>query len=233
MCALILTQSSPEWMQGICLLVALLLSALIGLDRKIRHKQAGLRTHTLVGLGAALFMVVSKYAFDDVLQVDLVRLDPSRVAAQIVSGVGFIGAGLVFVRRNQVRGLTTAASIWLTAAIGTAAGGGLVYQAIAVTAGYFAVIHGYPWLSRRLGKTYGSRIAVKVRYRDGAGVLRRVISECTASGFVVHEFNVEEPSGASDVVEVELQLVGSAGQPALVASLSKIDDVLGVEIDED
>lgn len=233
MCPLILTHGSPEWMQVICLLVALLLSALIGLDRQIRHKQAGLRTHTLVGLGAALFMVVSKYAFDDVLQVDLVRLDPSRVAAQIVSGVGFIGAGLVFVRRNQVRGLTTAASIWLTAAIGTAAGGGLVYQALFVTAGYFGVIHGYPWLTRLVGKSYGSRITVKVRYRDGAGVLRRVISECTVSGFVVHEFSVEEPSSSSDMVEVELQLVGSAEQPALVSSLSGIDNVLGVEIDED
>src|ERR1700744_322073 len=109
------------WLQAGELGAALLLSACIGLEREVRQKNAGLRTHTLVGLGAALFMLISKYGFSDVIETQRIVLDPSRMAAQIVSGIGFIGAGLIFVRRDSVRGLTTAASVWLTAAVGAAA----------------------------------------------------------------------------------------------------------------
>ena len=84
-----------------------------------------MRTYTLVGVGSALFMLISKYGFFDVLVPNEVVLDPSRVAAQIVSGIGFLGAGLIFVRRDSVRGLTTAAGVWLTAAVGAAAGASL------------------------------------------------------------------------------------------------------------
>jgi putative Mg2+ transporter-C (MgtC) family protein len=113
------------WLQAGELGLALLLSAAIGIEREMRQKSAGLRTYTLVGTGAALFMLISKYGFTDVLQTGRVVLDPSRVAAQIVSGIGFLGAGLIFVRRDSVRGLTTAAGVWVTAAIGLTATGGL------------------------------------------------------------------------------------------------------------
>src|ERR1700691_4145790 len=119
------------WRQAAELGLALLLSALIGLEREMRQKSAGLRTHTLVGVGAALFMLISKYGFNDVLEPGRVIVDPSRVAAQIVTGVGFLGAGLIFVRGGSVRGLTTAASIWVTAAIGASAGAGLPLLATA------------------------------------------------------------------------------------------------------
>jgi putative Mg2+ transporter-C (MgtC) family protein len=98
--------------------LGLALSAVIGLEREIRQRNAGLWTHTLVGVGAALFMLISKYGFTDVLEPRLVVLDPSRVLAQIVTGVGFLGAGIIFVRGGSVRGLTTAAAIWVTAAVG-------------------------------------------------------------------------------------------------------------------
>jgi putative Mg2+ transporter-C (MgtC) family protein len=123
------TLNGQGWHQAAELGVALLLSAAIGLERDIRQKDAGLRTHTLVGIGAALFVLISKYGFTDVLERGLVVLDPSRVAAQIVSGIGFLGAGLIFVRRDAVRGLTTAASVWVTAAVGSAAGAGLLVLA--------------------------------------------------------------------------------------------------------
>ena len=108
------------WLQLGELTLAFVLSALVGIEREIRQKSAGLRTYTLVGVSAALFMLVSKYGFNDVLENGRVMLDPSRVAAQIVSGIGFIGGGVIFMRRDIVRGLTTAASIWLTAALGMA-----------------------------------------------------------------------------------------------------------------
>lgn len=118
---------------------AFVLSASIGLEREIRQKSAGLRTYTLVGLASALFLLVSKYGFTDVLSPGRIVLDPSRVAAQIVSGIGFLGAGVIFVRSDAVKGLTTAATIWLTAAVGMACGAGLLVLAAATTLAYFIV----------------------------------------------------------------------------------------------
>ena len=137
------------WRQAEELGLALLLSSIIGLEREIHQKSAGLRTHTLVGVGAALFMLVSKYGFSDVLEPDRVILDPSRMAAQIVTGVGFLGAGIIFVRRDSVRGLTTAAAVWVTAAIGACAGAGLPILATLTTVMYLLVALVYPELSRR------------------------------------------------------------------------------------
>ena len=109
------------------LTVGLVLGAIIGFERELQRQPAGFRTHSLVSLGAALFTVVSAYGFSG----DLV--DPTRIAAQIVSGIGFIGAGTILQHRGHIRGLTTAASLWSVAAIGTAAGAGLYIVAIVGT----------------------------------------------------------------------------------------------------
>src|SRR5215472_3749896 len=116
--------------------LALVLSSAIGLEREIGQKSAGLRTYSLVGVGSAVFMLVSIYGFSDALGQAHAALDPSRVAAQIVSGIGFIGGGIIFVRRDTVRGLTTAAGVWVTAGVGMACGGNLPLLAIATTAVY-------------------------------------------------------------------------------------------------
>lgn len=129
---------------------AFLLSALVGLEREIRRKSAGLRTYTVVGTTAALFLLISKYGFMDVLSDGRIVLDPSRVAAQIVTGIGFIGAGLIFTREASVRGLTTAATTWMVTAIGMACGAGLLLLALAVTAAYFVVALVFPFLLRML-----------------------------------------------------------------------------------
>src|SRR5580693_7886099 len=132
---------------------AFLLSAAIGLEREIRHKSAGLRTYTVVGTAAALFLLISKYGFTNVLIADRIVLDPSRVAAQIVTGIGFIGAGLIFVRGDRVAGLTTAATVWLVTGIGMACGAGLPLLAVAVTGAYFVVALFFPLLIRLLPGT--------------------------------------------------------------------------------
>src|SRR6185437_9839476 len=103
---LFLEPNGQSWIQLSEL--AFVLSALIGLEREMRQKSAGLRTYTLVGFSSALIMLVSKYGFTDVLEGGRIVLDPSRMAAQIVSGIGFIGGGVIFVRKDIVRGLTTA-----------------------------------------------------------------------------------------------------------------------------
>ena len=115
------------------LLVATILGAVVGLERERLEWAAGLRTHALVCVGAALFMIVSAYGFAEALGSSDVVLDPSRVAAQVASGIGFIGAGTIILRREIVRGLTTAASIWAVAAIGLAAGGGMYLAAVVTT----------------------------------------------------------------------------------------------------
>jgi putative Mg2+ transporter-C (MgtC) family protein len=114
---------------------AALLGGLIGLEREYRAKEAGFRTHFLVALGSAMFMIVSAYGFTDALTNDLQRWDLSRVAAQVVSGIGFIGAGTIIFRKseNMVSGLTTAAGLWVTAAIGLACGGGMYILAFGST----------------------------------------------------------------------------------------------------
>ncbi|MCR5130467.1 MAG: MgtC/SapB family protein [Prevotella sp.] len=110
--------------------VAALLGGAIGLEREYRAKEAGFRTHLLVAMGSALFMILSFHGFDGVLVTENHRLDVSRIAAQVVSGIGFIGAGTIIFQRHVVRGLTTAAGLWVTAAIGMASGAGLYLLAV-------------------------------------------------------------------------------------------------------
>ena len=142
--------SGQGFNQFIQLGIAFLLSAAIGLEREIRHKSAGLRTYSVVGTAAALFVLISKFGFSDVLAVDRVVLDPSRVAAQIVTGIGFIGAGLIFVRDDRVAGLTTAATVWLVTGVGMACGVGLPLLAVAATVAYFIVALVFPFILRIL-----------------------------------------------------------------------------------
>lgn len=116
------------------LFVAAILGGVIGLEREYRAKEAGFRTHFLVALGSGLFMILSQFGFDDVLgHYEKVSLDPSRIASQVVTGIGFIGAGTIIFQKHVVRGLTTAAGLWVTSAIGMTAGAGMYVLSIATT----------------------------------------------------------------------------------------------------
>lgn len=120
------------------IIIAGLCGGAIGFERKVRAKGAGIRTHCVVACAAALMIIISKYAFFDVISGGLIagadiRLDPSRVASTIVSGVGFLGAGTIFVHKNKISGLTTAAGIWATSGVGMAIGSGMYLVGIAAT----------------------------------------------------------------------------------------------------
>ncbi len=115
------------------LILALVLGALVGLERERGERAAGIRTHALVALGSCLVMLVSTFGFADILGTSAVVLDPSRIAAQVVSGIGFLGAGTILLRKEIIKGLTTAAAIWVVAAIGLACGSGLFIEALAAT----------------------------------------------------------------------------------------------------
>jgi putative Mg2+ transporter-C (MgtC) family protein len=222
--------SGQGWKQIGELSLAFGLSSLIGLEREWRQKSAGLRTHTLVGVGAALIVVISKYGFSDVLGTDVI-LDPSRVAAQIVSGLGFIGGGLIFVRRDAVRGLTTAAIVWVTAAIGMACGAGLAILALFVTAMHFVVVFGYRWLAAALPASRYVGYGLRVIYEDGRGVLREILARTSQQGFEIAQVTthqLERPVDGSPAVAVELEVRGQPSSEGLTAALEDLAGVLEV-----
>lgn len=122
-----------QWEMIFRLILSGVLGASIGFERRSHSKQAGLRTHFVVAVGSALIMLVSKYGFGDLVNVPSISIDPSRVAAQVVSGVGFLGAGTIIVEHQFVRGLTTAAGLWATAGIGIAIGAGMYIPGVGAT----------------------------------------------------------------------------------------------------
>jgi putative Mg2+ transporter-C (MgtC) family protein len=212
------------------LFLALILSSVIGLEREFRMKSAGLRTHSLVGVSAALIMLVSKYGFTDVLVKNLVVLDPSRVAAQVVTGIGFIGGGLIFVQRDVVRGLTTAAAIWLTASVGMACGGGLPILAIFVTAAYFVVTYGYVKITSRILSS--DQAEILVNYVAGKGTVRDIMKVCTGRAFSVQEVTAHQ--GNADAINetraIQLRLRGRGAIDHLVLALGDLEGVVSVNI---
>jgi putative Mg2+ transporter-C (MgtC) family protein len=148
------------------LVSAAALGSIIGFERERQLWAAGIRTHMLVAVGSALLMVVSAYGFQHAITEEHVILDPSRVAAQVVSGIGFLGAGAILLRGQVVRGLTTAASIWAVAAIGLACGGGLFFAAVFATALIIGILAGV----RPIENAYRARIqscALRIRGEHG------------------------------------------------------------------
>lgn len=224
-----------QWRLLAPLASALVLCTLIGIERELAAKSAGLRTHTLVGVGSAAFMLISKYGFDDLIAVDHISLDPSRVAAQIVSGIGFIGGGLIFVRRDAVRGLTTAATVWTAAAVGTACGAGLPLLGLAGTVAHYVVTRGYRPLARWITHASNAPRAVHLSYVDGRGILRSALTVCTERGFAVAGMRVDreddgDGQGGTRTASVTLSLTGRGPLAPLSGELSEIAGVLAVSI---
>ncbi|WP_175940827.1 MgtC/SapB family protein [Caballeronia sp. BCC1704] len=208
------------------LVMAALLGSVIGFERERLSWAAGLRTHMLVCVGSALIMIVSAFGFADALKAEHVVLDPSRVAAQVVSGIGFLGAGSILLRGEIVRGLTTAASLWSVAAIGLAVGGGLYTASIAATAIILVILAGLKPLERRF-------ISVRQRRQltmlvDRGSLSFHALHEALGPGSVrVKQFVVQqsEESPDSDEVQVELSRVSEAEYRSICARLRQLEVV--------
>lgn len=170
------------------LAVAGLLGGVIGWDREYRAKEAGLRTHFLVALGSALIMIVSQHGFADVLGKPGVGLDPSRVAAQVVSGIGFIGAGTILIQKQFVRGLTTAAGLWATSGIGLAVGGGMYW--IGVCAMILTLI-GLEFLTI-VFKNVGEHSSLLVFSTTDKENLKRVTNELHLKNYRIGSYDLQE-----------------------------------------
>ena len=176
------------WDFALRLFVAGAMGVLIGLEREYRAKEAGYRTHFLVALGSALMMIVSQYGFMEVLKTDLIRLDPSRIAAQVVSGIGFIGAGTIILQKQIVRGLTTAAGIRATSGIGLAVGAGMYAVGISAT---LLVLLGLETLSYFF-KSIGLRNMMIDFFTDDKEVIKRVSKKFNTRNYVVVSYEMTE-----------------------------------------
>lgn len=214
------------------LLVAAALTGAVGLEREWRDRAAGLRTHMLVGVGSALFTLVSAYGFNEFLVggSNVVRADPSRVAAQIVTGIGFLGAGAILRQGLTIRGLTTAAGLWVTAAIGMAVGAGFYSAALLTTGvvliglGPFRWAEGYIAARRRTG----GRLEVDLRPDQPVAPVLAILETRQAT---VHRIQLEESAEEGRELTMEVQLPASVSGRELVDHLSKLDEVTAVRWD--
>lgn len=183
------------------LLVAGILGAIIGLDREYRAKEAGYRTHFLVSLGSALIMIVSQYGFQEIIKENSVTLDPSRVAAQVVSGIGFIGAGTIIFQKQIVRGLTTAAGIWATAGIGLAVGAGMYVIGIAAMV---LTLIGLEVLSY-LFKSIGMKSSMITFSTDNKEVLKGVADRFNSKDYLIVSYQMDtQKHGSKETYQVTM-----------------------------
>jgi putative Mg2+ transporter-C (MgtC) family protein len=208
------------------------LTALVGLERTIQGKSAGLRTQTIVGTSAALIMLVSKYGFFDIVHEGTVSLDPSRVAAQIVSGVGFLGAGIIITRRGAVHGLTTAAAVWESAAIGMAVGAGLLLLALAVVALHFVSALAFNAVERQLTARLSGTRRLTIIYENGRGVLRELLRISGQRNWQLTELDADAHDIDDGEVRVTMTLSGSR-MGAASEVFADVDGVVAVLRAED
>ncbi len=195
------------------LLLSGVFGAIIGFEREYRAKEAGIRTHFLVCIGSALFMIVSQWGFADMIAMHNIgavgdlRLDPSRVASQVVSGIGFIGAGTIMMHREFVRGLTTAAGLWAASAIGLAVGGGLYTVGAVGTAMVLIGLEALRFVTRNI-KSRATRITFVTSNRDN---LIKVTNELNNHDYHITGFMVDEIPN-SDRMRVHLDVRGRLQQ---------------------
>ena len=188
------------------LVLAAIFGTIIGLDREYREKEAGFRTHFLVSLGSALMMIVSQYGFSEILTHDGVSLDPSRIAAQVVSGIGFIGAGTIIFNHQIVRGLMTAASLWATAGIGLTAGAGMSWLALAATILTLVALEGLSLVFRSLGSR---RMVVVFSASDRTGVAD-TLDRIRTDGYMVVSYEVVPQVVGGDGITYRVTMVVKA-----------------------
>lgn len=212
--------------QALMMGMAFILSAIVGLERQARHKAAGFRTHVLVGVASCLFTLVSMYGFS---VNPSGRWDGSRIAAQIVSGIGFLGAGIIFLNRDVVRGLTTAASLWLVAAVGMSCGVGMPQLGLVALLLHLLAIYLAPRIGRIL-PDLAERRTIHIDYTPGNGTLRHILRVFEERKY---PFRVTSTTRArtDNIVHLVLSLDGYSPTTAVQEQLAALDGVLTVELE--
>jgi putative Mg2+ transporter-C (MgtC) family protein len=204
------------------LLIAALLGSIVGFERERTAQSAGLRTHMLVCVGSCLVIIVSAFGFSDALTMPNIQLDPSRMAAQVVSGIGFLGAGAILLRGEVVRGLTTAASVWTVAAIGLAVGGGLYIPAAAATVIVLIILTLVKLLEERY-KDKKFNCILNLQVKRGSGNIE-LIKETIEKKTSRIKRLIVQPSALKghDDVEIALSRVFAKDVPEIMDSLKQL-----------
>lgn len=214
------------------ILIAAVCGSFIGIERKVRLKEAGTRTHLVVAFGSALFMIVSKYGFEDMIQralemdAEIIKFDPTRIASTIVTGIGFLGAGTIFVRRNVINGLTTAAGLWSTAAVGMAIGAGQYVVGISAT----VILAVFQWLlhsSRFFNKSATTIMTFKLAQTDKP--FDKLETLLLNHGIKIKSVNFEKNSNSECKIECVVKMPSNLSHIELSDELCSHDFVLSVE----
>ncbi|EOO19945.1 MgtC/SapB family protein [Bacillus cereus] len=211
--------------------VAGLLGAIIGIEREIRSKEAGLKTHFLVAVGSALIMVVSKYAFSDIVFEEHMALDPSRIAAQVVSGFGFLGAGTIIIQKQAVKGLTTAAGLWATAGIGLAIGAGMYVVGIGAM---ILVLIGLEIVSRifKVQFLFPQNITVQMCINKHE-VVQQIVETLRVKGIPILSYEVEALQQDTEIVyKVGMQLknISSEEKNAFIQHIQALPEITFIKL---
>ncbi|PET98383.1 methyltransferase [Bacillus cereus] len=211
--------------------VAGLLGAIIGIEREIRSKEAGLKTHFLVAVGSALIMVVSKYAFSDIVFEEHMALDPSRIAAQVVSGVGFLGAGTIIIQKQAVKGLTTAAGLWATAGIGLAIGTGMYVVGIGAM---ILVLIGLEIVSRifKVPFLFPQNITVQMCINKQEAV-QQIVETLQVKGIPILSYEVEALQQDTEIVYkvgIQLKNISSEEKHAFIQHMQTLPGITFIKL---
>lgn len=209
------------------LFVAALLGGIVGIERENKKRAAGLRTHVLVSLGSALVMITSEYIFDQ--YYGLSNIDPTRLGAQVISGIGFLGAGTIIKQGVSIRGLTTAASLWTVACIGLAAGAGFYVAAIMTAAIVFITLVLLSKLEKVLSGKHNLNPEIIVRLENKPGMLGEVASHIGASGANITNVGIEEDEENSLIVHFSLKLPKDLSRGDLLVHLKALPGISIIE----
>jgi putative Mg2+ transporter-C (MgtC) family protein len=224
------TIPSLHWAEVLLrLTVAAALGGAIGFERELREREAGLRTHLLVSVGAALFTIVSAYGFREFLVNGgaVVRADPTRISAQIVTGIGFLGAGAIIRQGFSIRGLTTAATLWLVAAIGMAAGAGYYSAALIATAGALITLWPLRIFAYKLLRRYRPETGHLVVQLPSGESPAGVVDAIERSGARIESMQVSQEANRRNLA-LAVELASERLVPSLVAAVSDVEGVLEV-----
>jgi putative Mg2+ transporter-C (MgtC) family protein len=215
------------WEILVRLAAAAALGSVIGIERELREREAGFRTHMLVSVGAALFTLVSAYAWGDFAfsQASGVTFDPTRIAAQIVTGIGFIGAGAIIRQGLSVRGLTTAATLWMVAAIGMACGAGFYWAAVIATAIALVGLGPLRVVSQRIGDRPRRReLEVELKAEASAAPVLAALEQV---GVTVASFSIAAHAGGR-IMTCGIEFPAADASEKVVLRLGELDEVSGV-----
>jgi putative Mg2+ transporter-C (MgtC) family protein len=221
---------------AIRLLLTAALCGVIGFEREIRDQSAGFRTHILLGLGAALFTLVSAYGFTPFTEAALqsggrgIQFDPTRIAAQIVTGIGFLGAGAIIRQGTDIRGLTTAASLWAAAAIGMAVGAGYYFGAVATTVVVIVALYALRELRNRLFTRFTTDFGIlRIAFSDTGSAINELTETLERHGLQIRNLGTEIEGGKS-LYTIQLRIPPRRGVQEALEEISMLPNVERVSV---